>query len=567
MKEVKDGGEAVLEAFRRLGIDYIISSPGSEWPPVWEALARQKINEADGPTFINTWHESLAVSMAMGYTSATGRLQAVLLHAGVGLLQGSMAIQAAYQGELPMLVCSGESYSFGEDPNFDPGSQWIRGLSTVGGPNRYADPYVKWSGYVNSPFTLHDTVIRAAEIAQRTPQGPTFLGVPLEVMLHEWSAPEKCGPVPAPSKLHPDDGSISKLADLLCSSVDPVIFTEEGARTEEGYRNLLQLAELLSIPVVEAGTPLYSNFPKDHPLHMGFDPGPFMNRSDLFLVVGARAPWYPSRSGPSQGTVVVMNESTVKEQMAYQNLQADMYVEGDIPSTLQLLIETLQSGRSFDRTRVESRRARWEEEHNKAHEGYRAAAAASESQTPTDPVWLCAALNETMPQDTIYVEETISHRSAIMNHVSWSGPHRYFHPSTGGLGLGLGTALGIKLAKRDHPVVALMGEGAFLYNPITQAFGASLEHNLPILIVMFNNGKYAAMEKSHLSFYPEGAAATSGITHGVDIPGPNYAQLVEPFGGSGERVEEPGQLKPALEKAMAAVKDGRLALVDVVLAV
>ena len=84
---------------------------------------------------------------------------------------------------------------------------------------------------------------------------------------------------------------------------------------------------------------------------------------------------------------------------------------------------------------------------------------------------------------------------------------------------------------------------------------------------MFNNGKYAAMEKSHLSFYPEGAAATSGITHGVDIPGPNYAQLVEPFGGYGERVEEPGQLKPALEKAMAAVKDGRLALVDVVLAV
>ena len=90
MSEIYDGGEAVLEAFRNLGVDYIISSPGSEWPPVWEALARQRANEIDGPKYIDCWHESLAVAMAMGYTRYTGRLQAVLLHAGVGPLQGSM---------------------------------------------------------------------------------------------------------------------------------------------------------------------------------------------------------------------------------------------------------------------------------------------------------------------------------------------------------------------------------------------------------------------------------------------------------------------------------------------
>ena len=75
-----DGGEAVLEALRNLGVDYIISSPGSEWPPVWEALARQQANETPGPKYINCWHETLAVTIAMGYTRATGRMQAVLLH-------------------------------------------------------------------------------------------------------------------------------------------------------------------------------------------------------------------------------------------------------------------------------------------------------------------------------------------------------------------------------------------------------------------------------------------------------------------------------------------------------
>ena len=97
----QDGGEAILQAFRNLGVDYIISSPGSEWAPVWEALARQQIAETPGPRYINCWHETLAVNMAAGCTRVTGRMQAVLLHAGVGILQGSMGIHGASLGEVP----------------------------------------------------------------------------------------------------------------------------------------------------------------------------------------------------------------------------------------------------------------------------------------------------------------------------------------------------------------------------------------------------------------------------------------------------------------------------------
>ena len=95
MRNTLDGGEAILEACRKLGVDYILSSPGTEWAPVWEAMARQIQRGGDGPAFMDCWHETLAVNIAAGYTLATGRLQAVLLHAGGGLLQGAMGIQGA----------------------------------------------------------------------------------------------------------------------------------------------------------------------------------------------------------------------------------------------------------------------------------------------------------------------------------------------------------------------------------------------------------------------------------------------------------------------------------------
>jgi acetolactate synthase I/II/III large subunit len=124
----------------------------------------------------------------------------------------------------------------------------------------------------------------------------------------------------------------------------------------------------------------------------------------------------------------------------------------------------------------------------------------------------------------------------------------------------------VKLARPQRPVVDLMGDGSFLYNPVVQSLGVSREADLPILIIVFNNGSYASMKRNHLHYYPDGDAARSGIFYGVPIPGPDYAKLVEPFGGFGRRVEEPAQLRLALNQALEAVNSGRMALLDVVLA-
>ena len=437
MAESNDGGEAVLEALRNLGVDYIISSPGSEWPPVWEALARQKANETPGPTYLNCWHETLAVTMAMGYTRATGRMQAVLLHAGVGVLQGAMGIHGAYISETPMLVCSGESITYGEDPDFDPGSQWYRGLSVVGGPDRWVESYVKWSSHVSSPLALYESVARAGEMAQRLPKGPTFLDIPIEVMTAPWNPRSRIGKIPPAPVTEPSAADVERVAGLICASANPVIVTERSGGDLDAYHNLTALAESCAIPVVEASGPIYANFPKQHPLHQGYSLAPFKEQADLFLVVASQAPWYPPSAGPSNATVVVIDEHPLKEQMVYQDLHADHYLEGNVAASLRLLAGATE-GR-MDSALREKRLAHWKEEHDRRQESLRAAGSAAESASPIEPVALCAAISEVLGREAVFVEETITHRPAILNHVQWSGPPAVFpHHRRPGPGIGLG---------------------------------------------------------------------------------------------------------------------------------
>src|SRR5262249_56265675 len=140
MRNELDGGEALLEAFRSLGGDFVVSSPGSEWAPVWEAFARQKTTGAAGPRYIDVWHETLAVDMAIGYALYTGRMQAVLLHARAGLLQGTCGIHGALLAEVPLLVCSAEAITYGERKGVGPGSPWSPNPSPPPRPPRPLPP-------------------------------------------------------------------------------------------------------------------------------------------------------------------------------------------------------------------------------------------------------------------------------------------------------------------------------------------------------------------------------------------------------------------------------------------
>lgn len=563
MKNYLDGGDAILEAIRNLGIEYIMSSPGSEWGALWEALARQKVEGTAGPTYVHCWHETLAVDLAIGYTAATGKPQAVVLHTGVGLLQGANGIHGAQMTETPMLVLSGEALTFGERASFDPGRQWYTTLSVVGGPQRFAEPIVKWASQAGSPETLYQQVMRAGELAQRLPKGPTYLNVPIETMIAEWKPPAALRKAPDAPKPRASDADIEKVAGLLVAAKNPLILAGALGRDPQGFAALVELAETLALPVVENIVADYANFPKDHPLHQGFDLKPFREDTDLVLSVRCRAPWYPPSNRPPRATVVAVDETPYKEHMVYQNLGADMMLEGDAVESVRLLAKEIRAGK-VDTAKVEERRSRLAAAHAKLVDGYRSAEAAARTKRPIDPVWLCAALGETLPKDAIFVEETTTHRGVVQRHLRWNEPGRYIKAPSG-LGQGLGVALGVKLANPKRPVVSLIGDGAFLYNPVPQSIGLAMEANLPILIVVFNNVGYQAMKNNQLEYYPDGAGKQNNLYYGMPIKGPDYAELAKPFGGWGRKVEDPADLPGAIRDGLAAVANGQLAILNVVL--
>jgi thiamine pyrophosphate-dependent acetolactate synthase large subunit-like protein len=558
MKQYCDGGEAILAAFRSLDVDHVIASPGSEWSPVWEALARQKVNQQPGPNYIDCWHETLAVDMAMGYTAATGRLQAVLLHAGAGLLQGSAGLHSAALAEIPMVVMSGESLSFGEDPQLAIEPQWYSSLSIVGGPQRLVEPVTKWATQAASVHTLYEHVVRAGEMAQRNPKGPIYLNAPLEVMLQPWTPPTTPRQVPPLPRSRAAEDDVERVARLVAAAQNPVILADASGRDPEAFAALVRFAEALGAPVGNRHC-AYANFPKDHPLFLGQGIQPFLKDADLALLVDCKAPWYPPSHKPTAGKIVAIDGNPLKNTMVYQSLEADHYLEGDVAASLRLLTAALPTG---DNSRA--RRERWQAEHDRLAVAERAAETEAAKSEPIEPLALVGALRATMPADTVYVEETITHAGMLQQHLPWNRPQSFFRPG-GGLGQGLGMALGVKLALKDRPVAALVGDGSFLYNPIVQAFGAGRNYDLPILVVVFDNRQYRAMQTGHRHHYPDGVAEAADMWHGVHIDGPDYSELGKPFGFHGERVTHPGELQPAIARAVKAVADGKSAVLDVML--
>ena len=562
MKNYQDGGEAILEAFRRLNADYVISSPGSEWAPLWEALARQKRDDAEGPTYIDCGHESIAVNMATAYTKISGRMQVVLLHAGAGVMQGAMAVDAAGTMETPLVIMSGEVLGYGEGET-DPGSQWYRNLSVAGGTQRLIEPMVKWSQQIASIDTLHETIVRAGEMAQRTPKGPVYLCVPMETMLEAWAKPVAPRTVPEAPKLQPLPEDIDSVAKTIAAAVCPVISVENIGPSQEAFDALVELAELAAIPVVEGQGAFFGNFPKSNGLYLGQRIDPLLAEMDLALLVESRAPWYPPSNTPSDAQIVSISENSLKEHMVYQTMHAETYLEGDPAVTLRLLSTALRA-HGLDSDAVAQRRARWKTVHQEWQDGLAAAESAAGGSVTMTPPLVMKVLREVLPRNVCIVDETIVHQTEIREHQMWDDPFTFYRAPSG-LGQGLGYALGVKMALPERTVVVTIGDGSFMYNPVVPTLALAAEHDLPLLILVFNNSQYAVMKHFHKRFYPDGTAVTDDDYYGVNIKGPNYEQAAAMVGGYCQRVEDPADLPAAIEAAYASVKLGKLAILNLIM--
>ena len=565
---IMDGGDTIVEVLNANGIEYIFASPGSEWPPLWEALSRRKAEGEQAPTYVTCRHEALAVGAAAGYHRATGKLPAVVMHTTVGSVNAATALRGSLHDGTPMVVIAGESIGYGEMPGQDPGAQWMHELSDIGGPERLVKPVVKWSSTVRTPETLADTVHRAARIAVEAPRGPAFVDVPLEIMLQQVETR-----VPAPPSVEagtrPDRGVLDQIASLLAGAEHPVVITELMGRDPSSVPALVEIAEKLALPVVEASGVGATNFPTENPLHAGYNARAFLDDADVVLLLDSGTPWHPPSKGPSDACKIIQfapdPDSYLK---AYSGFRSDILVRGDAGPNVTALAEAVRAVKpdAAAAKRIEARRSALADAHRRAREAATEAALAAKDQVPIAPKYMAHVLNDALPDHALVVWELITHRRVIEDYLERRVPGETLR-SFGGLGQGLPNAAGVKTANPDRLVVCLIGDGAFNYNPVLACFGYAQEHDLPFLTIILNNQMYLSQQGAIDRMYPDGFGREYGPKFATGIhPHPDYPKLVEAFGGWGALVEKPADIAPTVAEAIRQVESGRSALVDILLA-
>ncbi|HET9045012.1 MAG TPA: thiamine pyrophosphate-dependent enzyme [Burkholderiales bacterium] len=562
----QSGAEALLRGLRAMGVERIFASPGSDWAAVWDALAAPHA-AAEFPQYVSSRHEETAVAMALGYAKATGKLPAVFLHTTVGSLHATMIVRAALHERIPMVVFAGESIGFAEPPGPMVGRQWLRLLADTGGPARLMAPCVKWSFALNRSALLPQTAQRACQLAMAAPRGPVFVSVPAEYLMETMVAGAPAvAALPRPAEVAP--AVIDEIAQALCAAQHPVIITEEAGKDRAAVNSLVALAESLGAPVLEAWQPYYVNFPRTHPLYGGIlvdDMPAALAQADVVFLVESVAPWHPASAAPHDGArVIVLGEDPLHARLPFWGFRADLIAAGEVGPSLERLVDRVRQI-----VPPGSRRAmlaQWGERHERERATRRDAARAAGSGTALENRWIAHELNQALPDDAILVNETITHRLDLLRLHERAGAGCFYEASYGGLGVGLGLALGVKHAQPDRPVVCTIGDGAFHYNPVVGSFGAAQEHRLPILVVLFDNAGYLSQKTDVATYHPGGAAVKSGRFAGTSIvPQPDYVMLARAYGGTGEKVERPGDVRPALQRGLEAVGGGQLALVHLAL--
>ena len=538
-----NGAQSLLKALRAMGVEAIFASPGSDWAPLWEALAGDAYW---AERYVSSRHEETAIAMALGYSKATGKLPAVVVHTTVGALHTTMIARAALHERIPMVVLAGEVIGFGEPPSPKVGRQWLRLLTDLGGPARLMESCVKWSFALNVPSILPHTIQRACQLAMTAPRGPVFVSVPTEYMLA--GVPADAPPAALPSLPQVNEQSIGEIAAALNGAKKPVIITEEAGRDAAAVQALVGLAEALGAPVYEAWQPYYYNFPHDHPLYGGVVVDklpPALEQADTVLLVESVLPWHPP-SAITDKKVLVLGEDPLHPRLPFWGFRADVVATGAVTAALLALTGQIKKRAS--------------------------PVAVNEKPEPVEPparidtAWIAQQLNDAWPADAILVNETITHRLELHHRIDRLKPGGFYEGSYGGLGVGLGLALGVKYAHPKRTVICTIGDGAFHYNPVVGSLGAAQEHGLPFLMVLFNNAGYRSQKGDVSTYYPQGEAARKGRVIGTQIaPAPDYRKLAEAYGGYGERVDDPSQVRAAIERGLNAVASGKLALLDMVL--
>ncbi len=555
--------DALLELLASRGIQYFFGNSGTDFAPIIEAFAKRQAQGQDKPVPVTVPHEITAVAMAHGYTMVTGQPQAVMVHVIVGTANALGGIINAARARIPMLFLAGRTpvTEKGYPGARDLGIHWAQESFDQGAMVR---EFVKWDYELRFGSQIETIIDRSLAITQSEPCGPVYLTLPREELAAnieniELSNATRINPS---SPTMPNRDAVQKVGGLLSSAQKPIAIVRSLGRDPEGVKILVELAEILAMPVIEQWH-THLNFPQSHPLHAGYDPAPYLQEADVIMAIESDVPWFPKISEPRPETTVIQVASdALYTDYPYRGFASDNSLSGNPQHSLQALKDEILS-RKMNQTAVKQRLDHWRERIRKQRKRWRSSADAVRQDSPIDKVWASYCVGEILDERSIVVNEYVLDPTQAC----FNTPGTYFrHSPSASLGWGLGAALGAKLANPDRNVICCVGDGSYIFGVPAAAHWVSQAYGLPVLFIVFNNSRWDASQQSTLSFIPDGWAAKTDSMPLCDLrPSLDYEKICQAAGGYGEVVEKPEDLPQALKRAMEVIEtENRQALINVV---
>jgi acetolactate synthase-1/2/3 large subunit len=549
---VYEGSEIFVELLNANGVEHVFYNPGFDVVPLLSAIARYKAANKPAPATIMCLDEFTAMNAAHGNYMISGRPQVVLVHAELGTQQVGGALQQAWWGRIPLVLCAANMVPPGrlnwKKRPFDPGAM-VRNC-------------VKWDHEVRENESFYEALNQAFQAADSDPKGPVYLCYPMDA-LHKKVAMKTVKAAARLTLPEADPAALRSASDLLLRAENPLIMTSYSGRTLPTVDSLIALAETIGARVVTS--PVRMNFPSNHPLCANLEPTdgmqsrPYFLSSDVLLVIDYDIPYAHPRTRPNSGTKIIhIDVDFVKQGEPLWNKRADIPIKSDsanvIPSLTAAILSRISAAQ---RQRIRKRSQKIRDENLKMREGHRVLGKNAGDTRPISSEWLAYCINQVIDEDTILVNQTIMPSASVARQIPRTRPGTLVACAGGTIGWALGAGLGVKVAAPDKLVVSLMGDGAFVYGGPTATLWPAANYKAPFLSIIFNNQAYGAIK---MLFQ---AACKEGIQDSLILPSPDYATIAQGCGAYGRKVEDPQQVLPALKEAIRQVRQGKAAVLDV----
>jgi len=556
------GHEAILRQFLVNGIDHMFGNPGTVEQGFLDAL-----EDLPQMRYVLTLQESIAVLCADGYARARFKPALVQIHSSPGLGNAIGNLYQAYKGQSPLVVIGGDAGIKYQAMD----AQMAADLAAM------AEPVTKWSAMVQHPSSLLRMVRRAIKVACTPPCGPVYLCLPEDIL--DQDVVEEVFPAHIPSfDTVPLEQSLDRLIGLIQNAKNPIILAGDGvawtskvglgSENDRGLTQIVELAELMGAKVYEADGGEV-NFPRNHPLyygstgHMfGFASLPLIQQADFVLALGCYLlPEVFPHLGDifSPGTTVI-HVDTNTHNIAKNHRVDHSYICRPL-GFVDALLRRLKAQSSLDFEQAAADRSRQHAEkspraNSKVPELYEATPsltneAYDDKTTYMKSGYFMKILAGFMPKDSIIFDEALTNSPPLEYFIPGLNPGNKMLTRGGSLGTGFPGAIGAKLAYPEKTVIGFSGDGGSMYT--IQCLWTAARHSVNAKFVVCQNRSYRLLQANITQYWKERGIEGRGFPTSFDLSNPeiSFDIIAKSFGVEGERVWNPDQVKPAIERMLA----------------